>query len=254
MNTRLFTAFLLLAAGLSAAPTRILMLIGEDEYKTWETLPAFAASDLRPQGYAVTIVQEDPRETNHFPGLIAALPRTDVLLLSTRRRAPRREELAAFRAYLDRGGALVGIRTACHGFALLPSTPVTDPRLDHWNTFDPEVLGGHYRTHYRGNDLTVATVASGEEHNPILAGVAVQDLIGHGELYEVRPLVADARPLLYGTIPNELAEPLAWTHLYGPRHDPVFYTSLGSPEDFAEPAFRRLLLNAIQWCVEQRRN
>jgi type 1 glutamine amidotransferase len=31
----------------------------------------------------------------------------------------------------------------------------------------------------------------------------------------------------------------------------VFYTSLGHPDDFAEPAFRRLLLNGILWALRQ---
>ena|SRR5579883_2443475 len=252
--TRWIPLFVLLAGALSAAPAgRILVLIGEDEYHTWETLPAFCDAELRPRGYEVTIVQEDPREKNHFPGLVRELPRADVLLLSTRRRTPRREELQAVRDFLNRGGGLAGIRTACHGFALLPRTQLTDPRLDHWETFDPEVLGGNYRTHYRGNDLTQVTLAPGAESSPILRGVRAEDLIGHGELYEVRPLVADARPLLIGTIPHEPSEPIAWTHYYGPRHDPIFYTSLGAPEDFKEPAFRRLLVNAIGWCEQSRR-
>ena len=30
----------------------------------------------------------------------------------------------------------------------------------------------------------------------------------------------------------------------------VFYTGLGHPDDFQEPAFRQLLVNAIQWAVD----
>ena len=43
---------------------------------------------------------------------------------------------------------------------------------------------------------------------------------------------------------------MAWTNPKdGSR---VFYTCLGHPDDFAIPAFRRLLLNAIHWAVETR--
>jgi len=31
----------------------------------------------------------------------------------------------------------------------------------------------------------------------------------------------------------------------------VFYTSLGSPDDFKQPFFRRLLLNGILWALDQ---
>ena len=54
--------------------------------------------------------------------------------------------------------------------------------------------------------------------------------------------------LLTGTIPDH-TEPVAWTHDYkGAR---VFYTSLGHPDDFADPAFRTLLRNAILWALNQ---
>ena len=47
----------------------------------------------------------------------------------------------------------------------------------------------------------------------------------------------------------EIVEPIAWVNTNGNRR--AFYTSLGSPEDFKDPAFRRLLLNAVLWAVGQ---
>jgi type 1 glutamine amidotransferase len=55
-----------------------------------------------------------------------------------------------------------------------------------------------------------------------------------------------------GAIDGQPEEPLAWTHAYGPRGARVFYTSLGGPEDFQNPAFRRLLLNGMLWAMGQR--
>jgi type 1 glutamine amidotransferase len=43
--------------------------------------------------------------------------------------------------------------------------------------------------------------------------------------------------------------PVAWVNTSQNRR--VFYTSLGSPEDFANPAFRRLFLNGILWTLDQ---
>ena len=40
-------------------------------------------------------------------------------------------------------------------------------------------------------------------------------------------------------------EPVAWTNTYAGGR--VFYTTLGHPGDFENPAFQRLLLNAIHW-------
>ena len=45
-------------------------------------------------------------------------------------------------------------------------------------------------------------------------------------------------------------EPVAWTHPYkGAR---VFYSSLGSSDDFASvPQFRTLLVNAVFWAMDR---
>ena len=55
-------------------------------------------------------------------------------------------------------------------------------------------------------------------------------------------------PLLIGTIPDKPSEPVAWTFK---RADggKSFYTSLGHPSDFKNPAFRLLLANAIRWAA-----
>ena len=43
------------------------------------------------------------------------------------------------------------------------------------------------------------------------------------------------------------AEPVAWVNTAKNRR--VFYTSLGNPDDFKQPFFRRLLLNGILWLL-----
>ena len=64
-------------------------------------------------------------------------------------------------------------------------------------------------------------------------------------LYKTSPLSKKAVPLLVGWVPGQgRTEPVAWTHM-SPGGGRVFYTSLGHPDDFAVPAFRRLLFNFI---------
>jgi type 1 glutamine amidotransferase len=121
-----------------------------------------------------------------------------------------------------------------------------------WPTFDPDVLGGHYTGHHGNDSKTTLLMASNSESNSILTGVDVAKLSGNGSLYKVSPLQADAIPILTGTVPDQPAEPVAWTRFYGPKRTRVFYTSLGHPKDFENPAFRRLLLNAIYWSLDQR--
>ena len=66
---------------------RAVFLIGDDEYKTEQTLPAYANSELEPRGVRCTFVIADPKTPHDFKG-IEALNDADLLLVSVRRRAP----------------------------------------------------------------------------------------------------------------------------------------------------------------------
>jgi type 1 glutamine amidotransferase len=232
----------------AAEPARIVFMIGEEEYHTWETLPAFADTDLKPLGYQITVINADAQDKNNFPGLVAALRDADLLFLSVRRRTPPQDQLDAVRAFLAGGKPLVGIRTACHAFALRPTDKIADPKLALWQEFDPEVIGGHYTGHHGAAKVTIS-LAPGAEAQPILKGIAADHLIGNGGLYKVSPLGDDTVPLLMGTIAGEPAEPVAWTHRYGAKQGRIFYTSLGHPEDFQNPEFHRFLVNAVVWAL-----
>jgi type 1 glutamine amidotransferase len=227
----------------------VVFMIGEDEYHTWETLPEFAKKELDPNKYYVTIVNADTKDKNDFPGLVEALRTADLLFLSTRRRTPPPDQLNAVRAYLTAGKPLIGIRTACHAFALRPADPPLAANRAAWQAFDPEVLGGHYTNHHSAGPKTVVTMTPNAGQHPILKGVRVDALPGNGSLYMVSPLAADVTPLLIGTIPGQAPEPVAWTREYGPNHARIFYTSLGHPDDFQNPEFRRLLVNAVSWAL-----
>lgn len=243
------TLLLCAACLVPASGSHVVFMIGEDEYLTWETLPEFAKKDVEPLGHRVTIIHADTTDKNSFPGLVEALKDADLLLVSVRRRTPLKEQLDAVRAYLAAGKPLIGIRTTSHAFALRPKDTLIDDKHANWQEFDPEVIGGNYTNHHGGKDKTVCTVAPGVEKHDILKGITVTELIGNGTLYKTSPLVSTAGPLLIGTIPDQPSEPVAWTHRHGSRQAKVFYTSLGHIDDFKEPAFRRLLLNAIAWAL-----
>ena len=232
---------------MTAQSPHVVLMIGEDEYHTWETLPEFAERDLRPRGYRVTAVVADETDKHNFPGLVAALRTADLLVVSVRRRTPPREQLDAVRAHLAAGRPLVGIRTASHAFALRPADPPAAATHSTWQDFDPEVLGGHYTNHHGAGPPTTITLVSGGTIHPILKGISVAGLVGAGSLYKVSPLEKGTTPLLMGAIPGQPAEPVAWTHIYGTKRARVFYTSLGHPDDFKNAEFRRLLANGIAW-------
>lgn len=227
----------------------ILMMIGEDEYKTETTLPKFAQEFLEPHGFQVKIIHASADDKNDFPGLIEALPSADILFVSVRRRPPKAEQLAAIRAHLAAGKPVVGIRTASHAFSLRNNQPPAAGYAS-WTTFDPEVLGGSYVGHHGDGPRTETSAAPGAANHPILVGIDPTKIGSTGSLYKVVPLSPSTTPVLMGAIPNTPIEPVAWTNSPRGGASRVFYTSLGHPEDFSNPHFCKFLLHGICWTIE----
>ncbi len=230
---------------------KVVMVIGEDEYRTEMTLPAYAKSDLEPLGFDVTIIHSDSKDKNNFPGLVEALDGADVLLISVRRRTPPKEQLDAIRSHIAAGKGVVGIRTASHAWSLrskVDNDKLAEQGLDSWLTFDPDVFGGRYTNHHGVGPKTSLKIAEGAAEHPILRGVDVAAMIGNGSLYKVSPLERSTTPLLIGSIPNQPEEPIAWVNVT-PSKARVFYTSFGHIDDFEDPNFRKLLANGLMWTI-----
>ena len=246
---RLLVAVLTSLGALHAAdPAHIVFMIGEDEYRTAETLPDFAEKELKPRGYRISIITADG---NDFPKLVESLRDADLLFLSVRRRTPPKEQLDAVRAHLAAGKPLIGLRTASHAFALRGGKSPADPKLAVWPEFDHEVLGGNYADHHGNNEKTALALTPSAETHPILKGIDLTKLVSHGSLYKTNPLGPGTVPLLIGTIIGKAPEPVAWTRRIGEKSPRIFYTSLGHPDDFQDTEFRRFLTNAVAWVLEK---
>jgi type 1 glutamine amidotransferase/nicotinamidase-related amidase len=227
----------------------ILIMIGEDEYRTDKTLPAFAKQELEPRGFQVRIVSGDSSDPNNFSGLVEAVRKADVVLVSVRRRTPPKDQFDALRAHVAAGKPLVGIRTASHAFAARDAKPLTEGHTT-WPEFDAAVLGGHYVGHHGADAKVSLRVAPGAKEHPILRGVDLDQLAVGGSLYKTTPLAGSTTPLLLGTVADKSSEPVAWTNTPRLGRGRVFYTSLGHPTEFEGPAFRKLLLNGICWTLD----
>lgn len=233
----------------AAAGRRVVFMIGEDEYKTETTLPAFAKSELEPLGVAGVFINADARNPNEFPGLIQALKNADLLFVSVRRRTPPADQLEAIKKHLDSGKPLVGIRTASHAFALREGRPETGYAA--WPEFDSQVLGGKYTLpHLANKEGTNFTTVPHVEDHAILTGVTQTNFHSGGTLYRYTQMSPRATVLLRG-MGNDKGEvavyPVAWTNQYGKSR--VFYTSGGHPDDFQSPVFRKMLANAALWAM-----
>jgi type 1 glutamine amidotransferase len=223
-------------------------VIGENEYHTWETLPEFARTELEPRGLKCSFVNASPKEGDNTFTNFAIIKQADLLFISVRRRTPPKEMMAMIREHLKAGKPLVGIRTASHAFGAKP----TDDLHEGWPSFDVDILGGSYQNHYNNapSNSPTALIESVREmtNHPILRGIATTPHPVTSSLYKSRNLAASATALMVGRSSDQTAvEPVAWVNTDQNRR--VFYTSLGSPDDFKQAFFRRLLVNGIFWTL-----
>lgn len=233
-----------LAANSPSRP-KLVMLISEPEYLTATSLPPFAKEFLEKQFRVVTVSGSTKPDINTFDRM-EEIADADVLLVSVRRRTPDTAHLDLVRRHIAAGKAVVGIRTASHAFALGKNQKLGPGDAD-WADWDPTVLGGHYTGHHGTGPITTVALVNTTPVHPILKGMP-PSFTTASTLYKASPLDPKAQTLLVGTIPNQSPEPIAWT-LQRADGGRTFYTSLGGPNDFENPAFTRLLRNGIFWAA-----
>ena len=217
----------------------LVVLCAEQEYRTHESLPKFAAEQLG-HDFRVSFVWDDVDDRNSLPG-IDVVSEADVLLVSVRRRTLPTAQLKFVRDFVAAGKPVVGIRTASHAFCLR-NKPATDG-LDSWPEFDAQVFGGNYTNHHGNGPKTTLSIAETSRESLVVVS-DVTNFAGNGSLYEVSPLSVSTTPILMGTIPDQESEPVAW---FNKRADggTSFYTSLGHIDDFKQPAFAKLLKDVL---------
>jgi type 1 glutamine amidotransferase len=237
-----------LTLGKSKPPT-IVFVIAEREYNTAETLPHFYEKHLKPLGFEAKFVTAPPDapERDNLKGMENALKEADLVFLSVRRRAPRTEQMEAFRNYILAGKPLVGIRTASHPFDLRKGE--TPEGHAQWKTFDPDVLGGSYNGHH-GKQKTHWKAEESAKNHAILKGVSSDEQFTGGSLYRSAPLAKSTTIFATGTAEGiEPSQAVAWTNTpkTGNR---IFYTSLGHVSDFENENFLKMLTNAVIWAAD----
>ncbi len=261
------------------AGKRIVLVSGDEEYRSEEALPQLARILARYHGFDCTVLFAiDPADgtinpdiTTNIPGL-ESLDKADLLVLFTRHRDLPDAQMKHIVDYVDSGRPIVALRTATHAFALKSSA--TYSRYT-WNSkewdggFGRQVLGETWINHHgrHGVQSTRAITAPGQTNHPILRGIPSGAVWVPTDVYEVRlPLPGDSVPLLLGAVLtgmnatdppasgklNDPMLPVAWVKTYtGARGKAarIFTTTMGSSQDLRNEPFRRLLVNACYWAL-----
>lgn len=227
---------------------RLVIVTGENEYATADSLAEFASRELEWRGIQVSWVQSSSREGDPDFNHIEAIDDADAILLSVRRRTPPAAMMQALRRHFESGRGWIGIRTASHAFDAKPA----DGAHVAWPTFDDDVLGADYLGHYgnkpgSGQDTVVRTVTGSARH-PILNDVDAGGFRLTSTLYKYQHIAPTVTVLCDAVVDGSgERQPLAWVNEAQGRR--VFYTSAGSTNDFQSKPVRRLLLNGILWAL-----
>jgi nicotinamidase-related amidase len=222
------------------------IVMAEDEYRTEQTLPAFARQYLG-QHFRVSFVFGNAKERGPLTGL-ELLEDADAVLFSVRRRVLPEAQMAVIRRFVAAGKGIIAVRTACHGFAPRGDTPAGEG-MAYWPAFDRDVLGWHYTGHYGQELETRIRVVPEAAKHAIVADLPAEEVPVRSWLYKVSPLAEGATPLVIGHVSKLPPEPVAWIWCR-PDGGRVFCTTAGHPDDFKSALFVQLLRNGTFWAAK----
>jgi len=252
----------------------VVFLAGDHEYRSEETLPALARLLAKHHGFKCTVLFTVDADTGVIiPGNsnmsgIEALDSADLAVVFLRFQAFPPEQMKHFIAYLDRGGPVIGLRTATHAFKFPADSPFSKYSTEYQGDdyilgFGHQVLGQTWVGHYGKNhqQSTRIDLIPAKQSHPILRGV--KDVWVQAGGYVGKPVDADiltmAQPL-NGMTPDSPADetkppqPSEWTRTYQSRSGKsarVFTSLYGASEDLLNEGYRRLLVNACFWALGQ---
>lgn len=250
----------------------IVFLAGDHEYRSEESMPAMARLLAKHQGFKCTVLFDIDKEGDIVAGEVANMPgmealdSADLAVVFLRFQQFPAEQMKHLDAYLSRGGPVVGLRTATHGFKTTKDDPYAKYSYDSKVTgyelgFGHQVLGqtwvGHYGTNHK-QSTRIAIVPDKAAH-PILRGV--KDIWVQAGGYVGKPIDGEiltmAQPL-NGMTQNSPADatkppmPSEWTRTYksaSGKVGRVFTTLYGTSEDITNEGYRRMIVNGIFWAL-----
>jgi hypothetical protein len=280
--TKPLTAFLLLILAIPAAlaeqsdrlvfeppqasdkTKHVVLISGDEEYRTEESMPMLAKILSRHHGFRCTVLFAlDPTgsyiDSNNQEGLrgLEELQAADLMLIGTRFRRPSPEQAQYVTDFLNAGKPVIGIRTSTHAFngkGQFGSIPFAK--------FGRHVLGEEWVSHHGGHKRQGARGVIVDEHadHPILNGV--EDVFAPSDVYGVVHLSDEDQILMRAAVTetldpkskaiegekNDPMMPFAWLREYsspdGNTTGKAFCTTGGASVDFVSEDLRRLVVNA----------
>ena len=272
-------------AGAAAKNKHVVLLSGDEEYRSEESLPMLAKILSQRHGFKCTVLFAldadgtiNPDNQNSLPGA-EALDNADLIIMGLRFRAWPDAQMKHFADAYLRGVPLIALRTSTHAFNF-PAGSKWESYT--WNTksapwpggFGKNVLGETWVTHWGKHkvEATRGVIEPSARNDPLLRGVT--NVFCNSDIYEAYP-PADAKILLRGLIlkgmnatdapaeyrkpratdkqeqlVNNPAMPVAWTRVHrneAGKQNKILTTTLGAATDLENEDLRRLVVNGVYW-------
>ena len=257
----------------------IVLVAGDEEYRSEEALPMLGQVLARHHGFTCTVLfstnpetgEIDPNEQTNIPGL-HLLGEADLAFFFLRFRELPDDQMRHIVDYVASGRPLIGMRTSTHAFNY---TRNRESRYAHWSFrggpwedgFGRQILGETWVSHHGGHKSEATRGLPNEDaaDHPVLRGL--DDVFGLTDVYGVRNLPEGSTVLLWGQVldgmepdsapvegrKNDPMMPLAWVReLVTPANaaQRVMCSTLGASIDLLTDGSRRLFINSAYWCLE----
>jgi putative membrane-bound dehydrogenase-like protein len=257
----------------------VVLLSGDEEYRSEEGLPMLAKILSQRHGFRCTVLfavdpktgEIDPNNKASLPGS-EALESADAIVMLIRFRQWPEEAMSRFVKAYESGKPIIALRTSTHAFQFEEGS-----RLQDYNKFGENVLGEEWVSHWgrHKEEATRGVIEPTAKDSPLLGGVA--NIFGDTDVYEAHP-PADATILVRGQVlagmtpesrpasyrkkratdggeqdVNGPMMPIAWTRMHkNPtgKTNHVFCTTMGAATDLTNEGLRRLVVNAVYWGLD----
>jgi len=263
-------------ANLPGKGKKIVLISGDEEYRSEESMPMLAKILSEQHGYDCVVLFSinpethtvDPNYQNNIPGL-HHLDDADGMIMCLRFRSLPDWQMAHLDKFMKEGKPFIALRTSTHPFTF-PGDSKSPFKKWAYNSkeweggFGQQIIGETWHSHHgaHGSQATRGVIVESAKASPILKGVS--DVFGPSDVYGVVHLPSTATVLLDGQIlkgmnptdpplegpKNSPMMPLAWTKDYqmpGGKTGKLFCTTMGAANDLLCEDLRRLVVNATYW-------
>jgi hypothetical protein len=250
----------------------IVLVSGDEEYRTEESMPMLAKILSQKHGFRCTVLfamgpdGADYIDPNNSAGIRGweELETADLMIIGTRFRKPEPQHARFIANFLNAGKPIIGTRTATHAFTgggNFDGLP--------YDQFGLKIIGETWVNHHGRHMVQGArgVIEHGREEHPILR--AVDQFFAPSDVYGVIHLTDSDQILMRGAVTesldpdseivagsqNDPMQPIAWLHKYsspnGSTSGLTFATTAGASVDFVDENLRRLIVNAAYYLTDQ---